>query len=181
MQSYRFFPEKKDRGGKLVSGLIEMMLDIKTYRKSEKLKCLEIGSHIGESALIMASFPFVEKFYCIENDETKIETLSNRLFYFGNKVEICNKDAEKCVNMFTYRSIDMIYIDAIHDYEHTKNFLKLYLSKIKIGGFICGHDYFFEPNITGVKQAVDEFMEEYRYRKLKTYIDGSFCITKGNK
>ena len=183
MQSLRF--EKRNAHNKilgcLVTGLIEMMMDIKIHRQTEKLKCIEIGSHIGESALIMSSFHFIEKFYCIEIKEDRAKVISERLRHIKDKVEIYNESSKTCHNKFTDASVDMIYIDTLHDYKNTKEHLELYAPKVKRGGFICGHDYHFTQkleNINGVKKAVDEFMEQYRLKQLMTYRDSSFCIIK---
>lgn len=56
------------------------------------------------------------------------------------------------------KSMDMIYIDAAHDYASVKNDLKNFYGKIKGGGLMGGHDY-FEPTC-GVKQAVHDFADE---------------------
>lgn len=77
----------------------------------------------------------------------------------------------------------IIYIDASHDYESVKKDLELSKLKIKKNGFICGHDYNRNYNITkkneyGVIEAVNEFVIKYglkiditaREHKCKSYI-----------
>lgn len=42
---------------------------------------------------------------------------------------------------FEDESLDFVYIDAIHDYEHVKEDIKVWLPKVKKGGVLCGDDY----------------------------------------
>lgn len=62
----------------------------------------------------------------------------------GNSLEICNQ--------FEDGSIDFIFLDSNHDYEHVKKEIALWLPKLKTGGIFAGHDYEWG----GVRQAVDE-------------------------
>ncbi len=52
-------------------------------------------------------------------------------------------------------SLDFVYIDAVHTYEHCLADITTWLSKLRPGGMICGDDYV--PQIPGtVAQAVDQ-------------------------
>ena len=55
----------------------------------------------------------------------------------------------------------MVYIDALHTYDGVKSDINLYKSKIKLGGFICGHDY--DNNWKEVIRAVDETLGKPEY------------------
>lgn len=61
---------------------------------------------------------------------------------------------------------DFVYVDASHKYENVKADLELSYSKVRAGGYICGHDYqyFVDGKDTlmhgGLRQAVDEFCAE---------------------
>jgi len=76
-------------------------------------------------------------------------------------------------------TIDLIYIDANHEYSSVKEDLTKSFNKIKYGGYICGHDY-TSPRFDGVVKAVDEFCEEKKL--IIDYItkDGcpTYCIRK---
>jgi len=51
-------------------------------------------------------------------------------------------------------AIDIVFIDAAHDYESVKEDIKLWLPKVRTGGILCGHDYSLK--FWGVIQAVNE-------------------------
>lgn len=85
---------------------------------------------------------------------SKIEKIAKkRLRKYKNVIFIKKKsdEAVKDIN----EELDFVYIDANHTYEYVKRDLKNYYSKLKKGGFLCGHDCFF-PNL-GVQKAVLEF------------------------
>lgn len=49
---------------------------------------------------------------------------------------------------------DLIFIDALHDYEHVKQDIGLWWPKVRIGGMLAGHD--FNHKWPGVERAVAE-------------------------
>ena len=57
---------------------------------------------------------------------------------------------------FSEYSVDLVYIDGSHDYDSVKEDINTWWPKIKMGGYIGGHD--FHPGITGVYKAVQEFV-----------------------
>jgi hypothetical protein len=94
--------------------------------------------------------------------------------------------SEKASEIFTDNSLDFAYIDANHAYDFVVQDIKLWYPKIKLGGYLLGHDYidldwYNDPNFTenkkdkhiwngefyygvfGVNPAVDEFCKEYGY------------------
>lgn len=57
-------------------------------------------------------------------------------------------------NMYSNNSLDFVFIDAAHEYESIKADIEAWYPKVKIGGYIGGHDYV--PGKYGVYLAVDE-------------------------
>lgn len=55
--------------------------------------------------------------------------------------------------------LDIVYIDADHSFEGVYNDLIYSYNKVKIGGFICGHDY-SKQQFKGVFDAVNKFCDE---------------------
>lgn len=50
---------------------------------------------------------------------------------------------------------DCVFIDADHSYQAVKSDIWAWRNKVKLGGYLCGHDY-GTRNFPGVTQAVDE-------------------------
>jgi predicted O-methyltransferase YrrM len=61
----------------------------------------------------------------------------------------------EAASLFEDGSVDFVFIDADHSYESVVKDIKAWLSKIKKGGIISGHDYFTSPD---VRSAVDELL-----------------------
>lgn len=51
--------------------------------------------------------------------------------------------------------VDMVFIDASHDYESVKADIEAWSQFVRPGGFVCGRDYHDE--LPGVKHAADEY------------------------
>lgn len=107
----------------------------------------------------------------------------------SDQLEFLKKHFEKCENVKFLKGyshsqlqnipneyLDLVYIDASHEYEDVKKDLSISFTKVKKHGFICGHDY--EINrFPGVVKAVNEFCENLKLKiislsedKLPTYL-----------
>jgi hypothetical protein len=108
---------------------------------------------------------------------TYLENEYNNLSkYFENNknVHLIKGYSSVVLNYLEDNSLDLIYIDASHEYIDVKNDLKISYNKVKNNGYICGHDY-NEIKFPGVYKAVNEFCEE---KKLKiNYITNDGCPT----
>ncbi len=62
-------------------------------------------------------------------------------------------------------TLDLVFLDASHDYFSAGRDIFSWLPKIRSGGFIGGHDY-GHPKFPGVKEAVDEV-----FKKISLYPD----------
>lgn len=60
---------------------------------------------------------------------------------------------------FPDRSVDIVFIDAAHDYDSVCADINAWLPKVRPGGYLAGHDYPWSPD-GGVKRAVDELLGE---------------------
>lgn len=64
-------------------------------------------------------------------------------------------DTIEATKKFEDNSIDLLFADDDHSYPHTKLVLEAWLPKIKVGGYIIGHDYCAS---NGVRIAVQEVL-----------------------
>ena len=92
------------------------------------------------------------------------DTVSQR-FAGEPRVAIHRLFSEDAVLLFGNCSFDWVYLDADHTLESVRRDIHLWWPKVKIGGFLCGHDYIEERweksySYIQVKEAVDQFCVE---------------------
>jgi len=170
----RFNPPKEWKGpensNKHFLGLCELVNTIQVKLNIEdKLKMVEIGSHLGESTFVFAASQIFESINCIdpfEGDEEALKILKRswkqvkeefkiNTRYFDNI--ILHEDYSfEVVKQFKDKSLDFVYIDGDHKYDSVKRDIKLFLPKLKLTGIIAGHDY--NLPCVDVKKAVDEIL-----------------------
>jgi len=77
-----------------------------------------------------------------------------RMKPFAGRVTKHRMTSVDAIHLFPDRSLDFVYIDALHTYEGAKIDINLWRHKVKPGGWLGGHDY--EPAFPGVIRAVDD-------------------------
>lgn len=111
--------------------------------------------------------------------ETLYEKVVER-FESNKSVEIY-REFTSVIKTFEDNYFDAVYIDADHSYEAVKRDLENAYDKVKNGGIIAGHDYELNMEKTqntfpfGVKQAVDEFCQDYKLSISAKAMDG--CVS----
>lgn len=86
-----------------------------------------------------------------------------RLLQFGDRSEIIRGHSVEEAQKFANNSLDFVYIDARHAYEHVLEDVQAWLPKVRLGGLLSGHDYVDRIEVNndfGVKRAVDEVLGE---------------------
>jgi hypothetical protein len=77
-----------------------------------------------------------------------------------NRATIIRSSTKEAASNFADRSLDLVFIDADHSYVGCKADIEVWTPKIKVGGWLSGHDY--ENNTRdfkfGVTQAVNEYI-----------------------
>lgn len=136
----------------------------------------EVGSFIGKTAKLMVEAG-ARLVYCVdhfagsESDMTAdIDPSLVRRGFIVNCQQQLTDGTIRLIEMpslaaaksFDDGSLDMVFIDANHDYEAVKADIQAWLPKVKSGGIMCGHDYgnveafLGHEAFPGVRQAVDE-------------------------
>jgi predicted O-methyltransferase YrrM len=99
----------------------------------------------------------------------------NGVFKRYHNISQYYRDTTISAHLFENNFFDAVYIDADHTYESVSREIKTWLPKVKIGGFICGHDYIERPGFNfGVIKAVNEILGTPD----KVYEDTSWIIRK---
>lgn len=153
----------------------------------------EVGVAYGDFSLEIIKKLSPKKIYCIdiwEVEERWSRFLENMAPYIeSGLVEVMKGDSIDMLRRIEDASLDFVYIDAMHDYEHPKKELSLCKNKVKENGYIAGDDYVvinvFEKPIMqyGVVNAVNEFMVKEDYELCYLTIDNlyrtpSYCLRK---
>jgi hypothetical protein len=171
-------------------GLRDLCEYIGKFLNLKKSIILEIGSFAGQSADIFSDY--FGKVVAIDvwqsgYDPTGVDKASDPKFYNMKKVEaqfdaLCLKkrnikkqksSSEEAVKCFEDLSLDTVYIDGNHNYKPVREDILRWLPKVKLGGFICGHDY-NSKHFPGVRKAVNETLGE----PVATFRDSSWVVRK---
>jgi hypothetical protein len=139
--------------------------------------------------------------HLLQSENVYEEAMKNIEGYEDRAVMI-RASSEISAKIFNDNSLDFVYIDANHAYDYVVQDIKLWFPKVKIGGYILGHDYidldwYNDPNylpnkkdkhiwngdfyhgVFGVNPAVDEFCEDYGYElTLTTEWFGTWSVKK---
>lgn len=86
--------------------------------------------------------------------------------FAGDARQIIRKTSVEAAATFKTGFFDFVFIDADHSYEGCKADIEAWKDKVKVGGWLCGHDYGYQPDpdkawTTGPKKAVDEAVKKY--------------------
>jgi glycosyltransferase involved in cell wall biosynthesis/Flp pilus assembly protein TadD len=71
--------------------------------------------------------------------------------------------SDRAAEQFADGSLDVVFIDASHNYESVKRDIRAWRPKVRPGGILAGHDY-SNPDWPGVKRAVDNCLSDVPVR-----------------
>jgi hypothetical protein len=163
-------------------GLEELCRDV--IRETDTV--VEIGSYMGESSKIIARY--AGKLYCIDRwkdgvietgsgfqykDMAEVEALFDAAVMGNQNVIKIRGASNDLAKVFGDCLLDLVYIDALHDYDTVRNDIRCWWLKVKEGGHIAGHNH--SRRWPGVIRAVcDAFGGPD-----KVYRDSSWLVRKG--
>jgi len=81
-----------------------------------------------------------------------------RLSNIGDVITVVKADDNEYISLLKPNSIHMLWVDALHTYEHVTKTLNIALPKLVDGALLCGHDYCWQGE--GVVRAVEEFKRD---------------------
>lgn len=73
----------------------------------------------------------------------------------SRQINLIDQTSLKAAEIFADKSLDMIFLDASHDYESVIQDLERWFPKLQPGGILAGHD--FTDKFPGLIRAVEEF------------------------
>ena len=160
----------------IVRGNIEGLIELYEYVGAQTGVGVEVGCHWGESSEVAAHL--VGTLHCVDPwepgfGEDAEEIFDARMAIFNNVTKI-KATSVVVATRFADESLDVVYIDAMHDMENVMADIHVWFPKIKYGGYICGHDYDDMETHVGVVKAVDSLLG----RPEKRFSDSSWLFQK---
>lgn len=180
LKEKRMFFSNLDYEGNKLKGL-KMLIDDFVDDKTEMV---EIGSFAGISSELFALH--CKKIFCVDEWNPYWEIQSSEIIKeaerrfdsmmtnYNNVVKVKSL-SEIAASKFDDNSIDLVYIDAAHDYENVKKDILCWLPKVKNGGYVCGHDFRYDNHIKVYEVVNELFSNNY---KITSYPDSSWVIQK---
>lgn len=151
-------------GPQTIEGWLSIIEGNALAKYSEGKECLEIGSYKGKSANYIA--PNAKSLICVDPfradesgqnqyvDYTTLQTFLKNTNKFKNITPVIGK-SQDVYKQFQDGQFEMIFIDGMHDFDSVKSDIENYWPKLKVGGYMCFHDY--QKDWNGVIKAVDGY------------------------
>ena len=163
-------------------GLVDLMKDLPRNADG-----IEIGCYDGVSTVILSCT--CNFLYTVDplgntpdwvdrvDDEEVYQSLMIRLEHLTN-VQHIRFTSDDAYGIFVdmNKQFDFVYIDGYHSYDQCYRDIVNYWNLIKVGGFICGHDY-ANPYTIGVTRAVNDLLGTPD----KLYLDWSWLHKKNRE
>ncbi len=152
---------------------------ISTCGKNSRI--VEVGSWKGRSSIFASRAAAVidSTLYCVDSWEGSIlegplhptvtpcqqaflEFQNNITRYGCDNVVVCKGISSEVAAKWSHGPIDLLFIDAGHDYQSVLTDLKAWVPLVKAGGIICGDDWNLDevPHLQGsVRKAFQDFFK----------------------
>ena len=139
--------------------------------KNEKdLVGAEIGVWRGYHAFLMFQVMDIKKLHLVDswvdysgyNGDESFKYTQKFLKDYSDKINLIRKKSGEAAELFENESLDFVYIDGNHAYEHIIKDIHLWVPKVKQGGIVSGHDY--DGAFSGVIKAVKEYCHKYKIK-----------------
>lgn len=145
---------------------------------------VEVGTYLGRTAIALAEASGNEatvyavdpyEYYQVMTDDRNvfIYTPQNREYMlenvsacgFDDKIALINERSPEAAKVWEGGAIDLLFIDALHDYDNVKADFEAWSPFVAERGVIVLHDYGAEP---GVTRLCDEMVKSGDYVKIGT-------------
>lgn len=131
-----------------------LMVEVGVFQGKNAARILELNQKV-KLILVDAWKPYPD----MTQNWDKAKDITYRRFRGNRRVKIIAKTSIDAAVDVLNHSVDLVFLDAAHDYNSVCNDIEAWLPKIKLEGWIGGHDY-GDPR-WGVHLAVQEFFNDY--------------------
>lgn len=128
------------------------------YTNVRDATLVEVGSYAGESARIFAASGRFKAIHCVDPWSRPDAATAEKIFD-ETKPRIVKKHkmtSLEAAPLFEDGSLHIVYLDGDHSLTAVRADIKAWLPKVRPGGWITGHDYFWR--FTGVLRGVYELL-----------------------
>ena len=117
----------------------------------------EIGVAHGDTVKRLLDIcPSIKRYFCV--DLQRIKHVEDHLA--GDfRVSWVNAPSVEAARFFAPECLDLVFVDAMHEYPDLTEDIEAWMPKVKPQGFLCGHDY--STLFPGVVQAVHENFNKF--------------------
>ena len=153
---------------------------------------VEVGVHEGGfSSHILSNWPGT--LFCVDSwrkwpteeyqddmnnwdHEAHYQTTVRDLAKFGIRSQIRRMSSSEAAPWFDTGSLDFVYIDANHASEYVAQDIFLWWPKVRSGGVLCGHDFYYKCPSHSAMDAVCDFSEAIGVRPHVTWCGSWFFL-----
>ena len=136
------------------------IIEIGCYKGRSTKELLDSGNPVIAIDSWEGSPDKVDETYGMDGDAVYAEFLENVSGY--ENLLVCRDTSLNQAKMIYDKSVDMVFIDAAHDYMSVKADIAAWLPKAR--KLICGHDY--DQGWPGVVQAVNEAFPDGKIKRI---------------
>lgn len=118
-----------------------------------KPSVVEVGTRIGTTAKVVLDHHPKVNYTCVDN-WAEGDRYSEWIDNTKDRARLLNTSSIEASEEIQDASQDIVFIDANHTKKYVESDIKHWLPKVKVGGWIGGHDY-QHPDFPDVKEVVD--------------------------
>lgn len=157
-----------------VAGLVDL---VRYVVAQEPLKAVvEVGSNVGVSTEVFLLF--AERVVVVDPwpDDAKYREFMRRVGHYPN-LKVVRDASPQAAEHFLDEEFDLVYINALHDYENVLTDFITWTGKVRCGGWVSGHDHVADVSGAGVIRAVNKYFPADQYAR-KVFADSSFLLPR---
>lgn len=136
------FPMDRESKINRVDGLIELCVD----RVTKRSIVVELGTGSGVSAETFAHFAIAVVTVDLNDCQPDCP----------NVTKLCG-DSVAWATAFADESLDLVYLDSDHGYDHVKAEIEAWWPKVKPDGYLAGHDFQADPGVEVIRAVCERF------------------------